>query len=71
MKFNYPNQAKQARKWIVANKIKTLEEIAEMSDSDIETILEEYAKINDLFFIVCDDGETIGLVPKGCVWFER
>ena len=72
MEFNYLNQIKEARQWLVAKKIKTLKEVAEMSDRHIEIAIEEYAKDNDLDIIVSDNGESIGLVPtQGCIWFER
>lgn len=72
MKFYYANQIKQARKWIVKSEIKTLQEVAEMSDDYVGKVLEEYAKNNDLDIIFSDNGESIGLVPRqGCVWFER
>lgn len=72
MKFYYANQVRDARKWIVANNIRTLEEVAEMSDDIIGDVVEEYAKNNNLDIVIDDDGQSIGLVPaKGSVWFER
>lgn len=72
IEFFYTGQMRNARKWLIDNNIIKADEIALMTDGQIEYQIEKYVNDNDMQIVHHPDGEAIGIVPKGTIiWFER
>lgn len=69
--FNYVGQIRAARRFVINNNIAKAEDVAMMTDSDLAHLIAKYADENDYDVVVADEGQSIGLIPNGAIWFER
>lgn len=69
--FNYAGQIRAARRFVINNDIAKADEVAVMTDSDLANLIAKYADENDYDVVIADEGQSIGLVPNGAIWFER